>query len=122
MPFLKVDDANLHYEVDGAGPPLLLIMGLGGNSQVWAPVRRQLASRYRLIMYDMRGTGRSDSSALPATIEALGAELDALFAHLGLERVLALGYSFGASVLLNYAARKPERFEAISLVGLPSLT
>jgi pimeloyl-ACP methyl ester carboxylesterase len=119
MPFLKVDGANganLYYELDGAGPPLLLIMGLGGNSQVWAPIRRQLASRYRLIMYDMLGTGRSDP-APPSTTDTLSAELDALFAHLNLERVLALGLSFGASVLLNYAARRPQQFQALSLVG-----
>jgi aminoacrylate hydrolase len=117
VPFLSVNGAKLHYETDGSGEPLVLIMGLGGNSQVWAPVRRQLASRYQLIMYDMLGTGRSEESPFPSTRESLVQELDALLTHLDLRRVLGLGYSFGASVLLNYAAQKPERLRAISLVS-----
>jgi pimeloyl-ACP methyl ester carboxylesterase len=123
VPFLTVNDAEMYYEVDGVGPPLVLVMGLGGNSQVWAPIRRQLASRYQLILYDMQGTGRSPASPLPTTRETLLNELDALLAHLGLERVLGLGYSFGSSVLLSYAARSPERLSAISLVaGLYNVT
>jgi len=117
VPFLTVNEANLYYEVDGSGPPLLLVMGLGGNSQVWAPIRRQLASRYRLVMYDMQGTGRSEASPLPTTRETLLAEVDAVLTHLELPRVLAIGYSFGTSVLLNYATRNPERVQAISLVS-----
>lgn len=117
MPFLTVNDARLFYEIDGSGPPLLLVMGLGGNSQVWAPIRRQLASRYRLIMYDMQGTGRSEPSPLSTTRETLLHEVDALLTHLDLPRVNAIGYSFGTSVLLNYATVHPKRVRAISLVS-----
>lgn len=117
MPYLNFNGARLHYEIDGAGPPLLLVMGLGGNSQVWAPIRRQLASRFRLIMYDMQGTGRSDASSGPTTRDTLLGEVDALLTHLDFPRVLAIGYSFGTSVLLNYAKAKPERVQAISLVS-----
>jgi pimeloyl-ACP methyl ester carboxylesterase len=117
MPFLTVNDAKLYYEVFGSGPPLVMVMGLGGNSQVWAPIRQQLASRYQLIMYDMQGTGRSEKLAGPTTRETLMNEVDALLTHLGLERALGLGYSFGASVLLNYAARRPERLQAVSFVA-----
>jgi pimeloyl-ACP methyl ester carboxylesterase len=92
-------------------------MGLGGNSQIWAPIRRELARRYQLVMYDMQGTGRSDPSPSPTTRESLLAEVDALLDHLALERVHALGYSFGTSVLINYASRRPERVEGISLVA-----
>jgi aminoacrylate hydrolase len=117
VPFLSVNAAKLHYEIDGSGPPLVLVMGLGGNSQVWAPVRRQLASRYQLVMYDMLGTGRSEASASPSTRESLVEELDALLTHLDLAHVYGLGYSFGTSVLLNYAAKNSERLRAISLVS-----
>jgi len=117
MPYLTVNEAELYYELDGSGPPLLLLMGLGGNSQVWAPIRRQLASRYQLIMYDMQGTGRSAKSPLPHTRDSLLNEVDALLSHLDLGRVLALGYSFGTSVILNYATRRPDRIAAISLLS-----
>jgi len=117
MPFLTVNEAKVYYEIDGSGPPLLLAMGLGGNSQVWAPIRRQMASKYQLVMYDMLGTGRSDKAENPHSRESLLHEVDAVLDHLKLERVLALGYSFGTSVMLNYAARSPERIAAIALVA-----
>jgi len=117
VPTVTVNDAKLHYEVDGAGPPLLLVMGLGGNAQVWAPIRRQLASRYQLIIYDMQGTGRSEPSPLPTTRDSLVNEVEAVLSDLDLRSVLCLGYSFGGSVALNYAARHPERIQALSLVS-----
>lgn len=117
MPCLLHNGVELFFEIDGSGPPLLLVMGLGGNAQVWAPIRRQLASRYTLIMYDMQGMGRSGPLSEPATRQTLMNEVDALLTHLNLTDVLGLGYSFGASVLLNCAARAPGRFKAISLVS-----
>jgi len=117
VPYLTVNDAKLFFEVDGSGPPLVMVMGLGGNAQVWAPIRRQLASRYQLIMYDMQGMGRSEALPSAATRETLTNELDAVLSHLEVKRAFGLGYSFGASVLLNYAAKKPERLKAISLVS-----
>ena len=117
MPLLDVNGAKLHYEVDGSGPPLVLVMGLGGNSQVWAPIRRQLASQFQVVMYDMQGTGRSAPSPRPTTRESLLNELDALLDHLAIPQTQAVGYSFGTSVLLNYATRRPERVSAISLVS-----
>lgn len=56
--------AGLYYEEHGSGPPLILSAGLGGSGNYWLPNLPALAERYRVILYDHRGTGRSDR-ALP---------------------------------------------------------
>lgn len=117
MGFISVQANQVYYETVGQGEPLLMVMGLGGNSQVWAPIRRHLASRYCLVMYDMQGTGRSSTSTEAISLDSLIEEIEAVRSHLGLEQVRGLGYSFGATVLLNYASRYPQRLKSISLVS-----
>lgn len=96
---------------------LVLVMGLGGNVQVWAPVRRKLARSHTLVMYDMLGTGRSSPRVGPCSTEALIDELEALRAHLELERFRMIGYSFGATLSLSYAARRPAQVAAVATVS-----
>src|SRR3954454_14112365 len=55
MGFVSFENNQVYYETTGKGEPLLMVMGLGGNSQVWAPIRRHLAGKYSLVMYDMQG-------------------------------------------------------------------
>jgi pimeloyl-ACP methyl ester carboxylesterase len=58
MPKARVGDLNLHYDVRGAGDPLLLIMGLGASSAAWDPeMLAQLARSFQVIAFDNRGTG-----------------------------------------------------------------
>jgi len=115
--YVQLQDQEIFYEIDGVGPPVLMVMGLGGNSQVWAPLRRALSSNYTLIMYDMRGTGRSSQASSPATLDDLIEEIHAVLVHLELRDVRAVGFSFGATVLLNYAYRYPQLLKSVSLVS-----
>src|SRR5262249_56732329 len=78
MPYLELPEHALYYEVDGSGPPLLMVMGLGGNAQVWAPIRRRLTRHWRLVMYDMQGTGRTGAPGAVTTIDDLVGEIEAL--------------------------------------------
>ena len=117
MGYITIQEHQIYYEIDGSGPPVLMVMGLGGNSQVWAPIRRTLASNHTLIMYDMRGTGRSSMPAQPVTLDELMDEIQTLLTHLDLQNVHGVGFSFGATVLLSYARRFPQVLRSISLVS-----
>ena len=83
MPHVTVNGISLYYEEAGAGPPLLLISGLGANHSRYAPVVPVLSPRYRVITFDNRGTGKSAVPPGPYRIEDLAADTAALIDHLG---------------------------------------
>ena len=83
MPKLNRDGVDLYYEVHGSGPPLLLSHGYSATSQMWRGQIEALSKHYKLITWDMRGHGQSDSPEDPgayseaATVADMAALLDA---------------------------------------------
>src|SRR5579885_1927549 len=72
MPHVRLADCSLHYAGRGAGPPLLLLMGLGGSHRSWGePFLRALERRYTLFALDHRGTGSSTRGSGPYSIARL---------------------------------------------------
>ena len=70
---------GLHYETHGSGPPLILSPGLGGSGKYWLPNLAALSANHRVILYDHRGTGRSDRTLPDAvTVEQMGQDILAL--------------------------------------------
>ncbi|NUT45670.1 MAG: alpha/beta fold hydrolase [Thermoactinospora sp.] len=59
MAIIDVNGASLHYEIQGFGPPLLLVMGASGDGGHFAPMARLLAEDFTVVSYDRRGNGRS---------------------------------------------------------------
>lgn len=122
MPFLVAsDDTRLHYEVEGSGPPLVLHIGAGGDSELWrvAGYVDQLARSYKCILFDHRGHGKSDHPTTLAAnhIDRYADDLAALVAHLGLPRVSYFGWSAGVYVGVRAAELHPELFDALVLMG-----
>lgn len=109
---------GLYWEEHGSGRPLILSAGLGGSGSYWLPNVPALAEQHRVILYDHRGTGRSDR-ALPGTVtvEQLGDDILALIAGLGLERASILGHAAGAVAGLAAARAAPERIDRLVLVN-----
>jgi poly(3-hydroxyalkanoate) depolymerase len=105
--------ARLRVAVAGSGPPLLLLMGIGGNLEMWGPLAEQLPGR-RLIAFDAPGTGGSSIGPL---LRMTGlADLTArLLDRLGLDRVDVLGYSFGGALAQELAHRHPRRIRRLIL-------
>lgn len=123
MPTAKLGDVSLSYEVEGAGPPLLLIAGLGADSRAWATIKPLLTARYTVITFDNRGTGKSDVPAGPYTIPQMGADAAALIRHLDLGPVAAVGWSLGGSVLQALLIQDQELVSrAVLLSAFPSYT
>lgn len=123
MPKATLGDVTLHYDVEGQGPPLLLIAGLGADSAAWATVKPLLTGRYTCITFDNRGVGRSDVPPGPYTIPQMGADAAALIRHLGLGPVAAVGWSLGGSVLQALLIAEPDLVSrAVLLSAFPSYT
>lgn len=119
MPTFETPDAEIHYEIDGAGPPALLISGLASDVASWTPVRAALAARFRLVMPDNRGAGRTRAKAGLAglTVGAMAEDIVQLTDHLGLEACLVLGHSMGAAIAVEAALRRPALAARLVLAG-----
>ena len=123
MSTAKLGDVSLFYEVEGTGPPLLLIAGLGADSRAWVTVKPLLTARYTCITFDNRGAGRSDAPPGPYTIPQMGADAAALIRHLDLGPVAAVGWSLGGSVLQALLIQDQELVSrAVLLSAFPSYT
>ena len=112
--------AGLYYEEHGpaGAPPLILSAGLGGSGAYWAPNLDALAAGHRVILYDHRGTGRSDRK-LPERLSVgdMAGDLLALMNGLGLARASLVGHAAGACIALAVALEAPERVEGLYLVN-----
>jgi pimeloyl-ACP methyl ester carboxylesterase len=119
---LTVNGIDLAYEDRGDGPPLLLLHGFFGSSGDWTHLfdLDALGRRHRLIMPDARGHGRTTNPTGLLTHRRAADDVRALLDHLELDRVQAVGLSFGGNTLLHLATAAPERLEAMVTIGAPS--
>ena len=123
MPSATVDGVNLHYDLEGQGPPLLLIAGLGANSNVWAGVKPLLTPRFTCITFDNRGTGRSGVPPGPYTIDQMADDTAGLIRQLGFGPMMVVGWSLGGSVLQSLLIRNGSLISrAVLLSAFPSYT
>jgi pimeloyl-ACP methyl ester carboxylesterase len=101
----------------GAGYPLLLINGLGGNVEMWSVAQRRLSAQARTIAFDAPGMGRSRATPVALPLPAVSWMLCGLLDRLGYERVDVIGYSLGGVMAQQLARSAPERVRRLALVG-----
>ena len=106
---LKVPRATIYYEMQGAGPMLLIIPGGPQDAGVFADISRRLADRYTVVAYDPRGNSRSGFDGAPEEqlLDVHGDDAAALIEALGGGPAYVFGTSGGAQIGLNLAARYP---------------
>jgi pimeloyl-ACP methyl ester carboxylesterase len=114
MPRAQVHGAELYYEEEGGGPPLILSPGgLQGVLASYQPVRAKLAQTHRVITYDRRFGGQSNSPLVVQTWDMACQDVMDLMDALGIAQASLGGGSFGAAIALGCAVRYPERVRAI---------
>jgi pimeloyl-ACP methyl ester carboxylesterase len=118
MPKINRDGVNIHYEVHGSGPPLLLTHGYSSTSAMWQGQIDALSKRHKLIVWDMRGHGLSDYPDDPADYnEALTvADMAALLDAAGADKAIVGGLSLGGYMSLAFYRAHPERVRALLII------
>jgi len=111
---------EIYYEEHGSGQPLVLTHGIGGSADNWAPVLPDLAGRYRVITWDVRGFGRSDKPPGPYSAELWARDLAGLLDALAVERAYLVGHSMGGVIAQRFALDFPERLAALILASTSS--
>jgi pimeloyl-ACP methyl ester carboxylesterase len=117
MPTLNIDkDVIINYQVQGQGETIVLIHGLGANLAFWyLGIGKLLATRYRVISYDLRGHGRSSMPGSGYTLPDMARDLGALLDHLGADKVHIVGHSYGARVAVMFAILSPAQVKTLTI-------
>jgi 3-oxoadipate enol-lactonase len=114
MPFADNNGVRLHWQEQGQGSPILLIMGHRYSSAMWYPILPALAAEHRVIWFDNRGTGESDSTR-KATIDELAGDALAVMDAAKVEQAHLFGVSMGGVVTLELALQQPGRVTSLLL-------
>jgi pimeloyl-ACP methyl ester carboxylesterase len=119
MAFVDSEGVRLYWEEHGAGEPLLMIPGFGCSVEIYGSNTPALAERFRVIVFDPRGAGRSDSpddaSGGGYTMERYATDCAAVLDAAGCESAHVLGTSFGGMVAMNLALAYPQRVRGLVL-------
>jgi pimeloyl-ACP methyl ester carboxylesterase len=112
------DGLRLYYDIFGDGPSILCVHGATGTGRYeWARLTETLGGRYRFIVPDLRGHGRSDHRAGAVGIEHVNDDLLGLLAHEGIVRPHVLAFSFGAEAALDLELTHPGTAASLILVS-----
>ena len=112
---VKSGDAEIVYWSLGDGPPVVLLHPFPVHHEFWLPVADALATRYRLILPDLRGHGESEVGEGPATMEKHAADLSRVMDHADIGRAPLIGVSIGGYLLFEFWRRQRGRVAGLGL-------
>jgi pimeloyl-ACP methyl ester carboxylesterase len=109
--------SRLAYEIQGQGPPVLLIQGVGVHGEGWRPQLDALTGRHACLWFDNRGMGQSQpAGGAPVTVQQMAEDAAALLAAAGWESAHVVGHSLGGLVALHLALTARQRVRSLSLL------
>ena len=109
------DGAEIWWESEGSGEPLLLIQGLGYHSDMWFRLLPELTANYRCIRFDNRGVGRTGVPQGPYTVETMAADALAVLDAAGEDSAHVFGCSMGGLIAQEVALMAPARVRTLVL-------
>ena len=115
MPYVTSRGANIYWNEQGSGPPVLLIMGLSFTHDMWFRILPSLTTRYRTIFFDNRGVGRSDVPRGPYRMRLLAQDAAAVLDAAGVSAAHVIGASMGGMIAQELALRHPHRVLSLLL-------
>src|SRR5689334_5742139 len=115
MPCVVNEGAEIYWEQQGEGPPVLLIMGLSFTLEMWFRVLPPLLQGYRAIVFDNRGVGRTGVPAGPYWIPQMARDAVAVLDAAGVENAHIMGASMGGMIAQELALSAPERVRSLVL-------
>jgi pimeloyl-ACP methyl ester carboxylesterase len=118
MPHVSVNGARLYYEERGSGTPILGIHGGGSSAVFWEDAAERLSKLGRTIVYDRRGSNRSERPE-PYDVTSIREQADdalGLLGALDAEPAILIGRSYGGTVALELALRHPASVLGVALL------
>jgi pimeloyl-ACP methyl ester carboxylesterase len=118
MPYLKLPEAEIYYEVHGDGPPFLFCSVTGLDHQAWKFHQVPEFSRdHKVILFDYRGTGKSTKTVQKYSIPIFTADTAALLGYLNADQAIVCGHSMGGVVAQLLAIEHPHKVKKLILAS-----
>ncbi|HVF91461.1 MAG TPA: alpha/beta fold hydrolase [Blastocatellia bacterium] len=114
--YATVYGAKIHYLEAGSGPVVILLHGLGGDTSNWAPTIGALSRKYRVIVPDQIGFGKSDKPLMNYRVGTLVDFLAGFYKELKIDRASLVGNSLGGWTAAAFALAHPEKVDRLVLV------
>jgi 3-oxoadipate enol-lactonase len=115
MPYVENQGTKIHWDEQGLGAPILLIMGLGYASAMWHRMRPALSQHFRTIAFDNRGVGLSDVPPGPYSIAAMASDAAAVLDAVGIAQAHVFGVSMGGMIAQEFALEYPVKTRSLIL-------
>src|SRR5918992_3200640 len=118
MPIANLHDVEIYYEAQGKGEPVLLVPASFWPSDTWkVSVVPFLSRRFRSIIFDPRGTGRSSKPKEAFTVAQFAQDCIALLAHLDIGRCHAVGFALGGQIVQAMAIERPGLVATLTIAA-----
>lgn len=116
--FATIHNHRFWYELAGeTGSPVILIMGFGISGRAWVPQVQALQQQHRVVIFDNRGIGETETSKTPYGFADLADDTVGLMDHLGFDKAHIVGVSMGGMISQHLALRHPDRVQSLSLIA-----
>ncbi|MHA2288656.1 MAG: alpha/beta fold hydrolase, partial [Promethearchaeota archaeon] len=117
MSFVIANGIRLSYRVYGEGYPVVFIHGYGAKKEIWKPQVVEISNKYKVIIFDLRGTGESDRPNIPYTMKMMTDDVNGLIEALNIKKAHIIGRSFGGMIAQNLTLLYPERVDKLVLIA-----
>lgn len=114
---VSINGKKLYYEIYGKGQPLFLLHGYTQSSISWKPYIKDYEKEYEVYLIDLTGHGKSDPFKEELSIKSVAQDLNSLIQYLNLNKIKAIGFSFGGDVLYQLALINPPLIMSMITIG-----
>jgi pimeloyl-ACP methyl ester carboxylesterase len=114
---IELNGLETYYEVHGNGSPLFLLHGFTQSSKYWFPLLDSYTGEFEVYLVDLLGHGRSSPFRSVVSVREVAENLRDLVEYLGLEKIDAIGYSYGGETLIQLALIEPALIRSMVITG-----
>lgn len=115
--YIKCNSADIYYEIQGEGEPVLFLHGNGEDSSYFSPQVKVVLEKYQVILIDSRGHGKSSFGDEGISLDLMASDVQIILKELNIGKVHLLGFSDGGNIALTIALKNPNLIKTLSLVG-----
>ena len=117
MSEIKANNININYQLKGEGKTIVFVHGLSDNLHYWDILTNELASRYQVLTYDLRGHGSSGDDDRQSSIDLYQEDLYCLLNELNIDNAVFIGLSLGGNVILDLVLNHPEKVNGMIIMS-----